>query len=397
MDFRLKTLQPTYEKAFLNCRLRQDIQPELEQITERLLELKSHYEAVEQATGVPWWFAGVLHYREWNFREPDLFVRQVTDVLLAKQYHQAKTRTLGAYLWGFDLWDGFRHGMGDESEWVWSGTNILEKPSNQIGAAAIIYHLQSKKIVDIPKPGTGINLKVLSDTVFKARPEQSFRLQPDEKVVVKAGTYIEVIEDEPSTDGHVRVVLPDGVLLGQNNRLEWYVFRDHIQIEGTEPGNRPEDPPEEPETKIASEDRGRPITVPKLGVVYLGNPILTGGHFSWAEATKNGSRIPVNNEVVEGILRVAEAMEEVREYLGARPITVNSWYRDPVSNRRAGGASRSRHLVGDAVDFVVQGISPPEVNRRLEPWWNNRGGLASASCFTHIDTRGHRARWSYGF
>ncbi len=397
MDFRLKTLQPAYEKAFLNCRLRQDIQPELQQITERLLELKPHYEAVEQATGVPWWFAGILHYREWNFREPDLFVRQVTNVLLAKQYHQAKTRTLGAYLWGFDLWDGFRHGMGDESEWVWSGTNVLEKPSTQIGAAAIIYYLQSKEIVDVPKPGTGINLKVLSDTVFKARPEQSFRLQPDEKVMVKGGTRIEVIEDDPSTDGHVRVVLPDGVLLGQNNRLEWYVFKDHIQIEGTEPGNRPEDPPEEPETKTASEDRGRPITVPKLGVVYLGNPIVTGGHFSWAEATKNGSRIPVNNEVVEGILRVAEAMEEVREYLGARPITVNSWYRDPATNRRVGGASRSRHLVGDAVDFVVQGISPPEVNRRLEPWWNNRGGLASASCFTHIDTRGHRARWNYGF
>jgi len=49
------------------------------------------------------------------------------------------------------------------------------------------------------------------------------------------------------------------------------------------------------------------------------------------------------------------------------------------------------------VDFVVSGISPPQVNRQLEPWWGDRGGLASVSCFTHIDARGYKARWSYGF
>ncbi len=90
-------------------------------------------------------------------------------------------------------------------------------------------------------------------------------------------------------------------------------------------------------------------------------------------------------------------MLSFRAYFGGKPIQINSWYRDPVSNRRAGGASRSRHLVGDAVDFVVTGIHPQEVNKRLESWWGSKGGLASASCFTHIDTRGCRARWTYGF
>jgi uncharacterized protein YcbK (DUF882 family) len=90
-------------------------------------------------------------------------------------------------------------------------------------------------------------------------------------------------------------------------------------------------------------------------------------------------------------------MEEVRQYLGDRPITVNSWYRDPRTNRLIGGARFSRHMTGDAVDFVVAGISPPEVNRRLDSWWGGRGGIASASVFTHIDARGYRARWSYGF
>lgn len=397
LDFRLRTLQPEYEKAFLTCSVRQDVETQLQDIIEKMLSLRQHYETVEQATGIPWWFAGVLHYREWNFREPDLFVRKVTDILLAKQYHKAKTRTLGAYLWGLDLWNGFRSGMGDESEWIWAGTNVLERSSQQIGAAAIIYYLQSHKIIDIPKPGAGIAIKITSDTVFKYKPTQSFRLEENEKITVKAGTRLEILEDEPATENHVKITLPDGVLLGQNNHLEWYVFKDHIQIQGTEPDNKPDDKAEEPETKIASENQGRPITVPKLGTVYLGNPILHGGHFSWAEATKNGSRIPANGEVVDGILRVAEAMEEVREYMGQKPITINSWYRDPTTNRQVGGASRSRHLVGDAVDFVVQGIPPKQAHQRLEPWWGNRGGIASASVFTHLDTRGYRARWSYGF
>ncbi|MEC4803268.1 MAG: D-Ala-D-Ala carboxypeptidase family metallohydrolase [Jaaginema sp. PMC 1079.18] len=397
LDFRLTTLQPEYEKAFLSCGLRKDKENAVREIADTMLSLRQHYEAVEQATGIPWWFSGVIHYREWNFREPDLFVRQVTDILLAKNYHQAKTRTLGAYLWGLDLWNGFRSGIGDESEWIWAGTNVLESSSDQIGVAAIIHYLQAHNHIDIPKPGAGIALKVVSDTVFKHKPTQSFRLTDTEKMTVKAGTRLQVLEDEPSEEGHVKIVLPDGVLLGQNNHAEWYVFKEHIAVQGTEPGNKPKDPPEEPETKIASENKGSPITVPKLGTVYLGNPVIEGGHFSWAEVTKNGSRIPANAEVVDGVLRVAEVMEEVREYMGKKPITINSWYRDPVSNRRVGGASRSRHLVGDAVDFVVQGVPPSQTHQRLESWWGNRGGIASASSFTHLDVRGYRARWSYGF
>lgn len=169
-------------------------------------------------------------------------------------------------------------------------------------------------------------------------------------------------------------------------------------IDEDNPRNQPQDTPTKPETKISEPDRGRPITIPKLEVVYLGEPILgKGGHFSWAEATKNGTRIPVSANVVDGILKVAEAMEEVRDYMGGRSITINSWYRDPASNRQAGGATRSRHLSGDAVDFVIDGIHPNEAHRRLEPWWGSRGGIASASCFTHLDCRGEPARWSYGF
>ena len=397
MDLTLEKLEAEYGSTFENCALQPDIEPTVRGIAGRMVQLRSHYEAVEKATGVPWWFAGILHYSEWNFREPAQFERQVIDVLIAKKYHQARTRTLGAFLWGFDLWHGFQDGAGKASTWVWGGTNVLKQDTSHIGAAAIVRYLQMQKLIDIGTPKTTTELLVLTDTLFKSKPEQSFKLSDSDKIRVAAGTRLELLMDDPDTGNHVKVRIPDGVLMGQQDRVDWYVFNQHIQIEGTEAKNEPKDPPEEPETKIADKDRGRPITVPKLGTVYLGEPILPNGHFSWAEATKNGSRIPVDESVVNGILKIAEAMEEVREYLGGRPIRINSWYRDPASNRKAGGASRSRHLSGDAVDFVVKGISPPEVNRKLEPWWRDRGGLASASVFTHIDARGYRARWSYGF
>ncbi|WP_008314201.1 D-Ala-D-Ala carboxypeptidase family metallohydrolase [Leptolyngbya sp. PCC 6406] len=396
MDLTLKTLQSEYAKTFETCTIRQEVETLVKEVADRLVALRSHYEAVEQATGIPWWFAGILHYREWNFQEPALFERQVIEVLMAKKYHQAKTRTLGAYLWGFDLWNGFRDGAGSASRWVWGGSNVLEQATEQLGAATLLVHLQNQNVVDIA-PKKAIDLLVLTDTLFKIKPDQSFRLPESDKLLVAAGTRLQVLQDAPAESGHVKFRIPDGVLMGQQNRYEWYVFREHIQLEGTTPDNKPQDPPVEPETKIAQPDRGRPITVPKLGTVYLGEPILPNGHFSWAEATKNGSRIPVDEKVVNGILKIAEVMEEVRDFLGGRPITINSWYRDPASNRKVGGAKDSRHMYGDAVDFVVQGIAPPEVNRRLESWWSNRGGLASASSFTHIDARGYRARWRYGF
>jgi hypothetical protein len=52
---------------------------------------------------------------------------------------------------------------------------------------------------------------------------------------------------------------------------------------------------------------------------------------------------------------------------------------------------------GDAVDFVIPGYHPYDVFAELNGWWGSKGGLASATVFTHIDARGYRARWSYGF
>ena len=126
MDLTLEKLETVYRSAFDNCALQPEIEPTVRGIVGRMVQLRPHYESAEKVTGVPWWFIGILHYSEWNFREPEQFERQVVDILIAKKYHQAKTRTLGAFLWGFDLWNGFQEGAGKESTWVWGWHQCAE-------------------------------------------------------------------------------------------------------------------------------------------------------------------------------------------------------------------------------------------------------------------------------
>ena len=229
-----------------------------------------------------------------------------------------------------------------------------------------------------------MKLTVQSNTVFKAEPRQSTELPDDQKRGVSAGEVFEIASHQIAPSSHVRVKIPDG-----RNAGTWYLFTGHVLIEGNEPNNNPQDKPIE-------KTMTGPFKLPDYkSTFFLSEPILRGGNFTWAEATKNGTRIPANKRVVEGILKIADVMQDVRMSLGDRPITVTSWYRDPVTNSRVGGSRRSRHMVGDAVDFQVSGISPFEVSRRLDGWWGSRGGLASASSFTHIDARGYKARWRY--
>ena len=236
-----------------------------------------------------------------------------------------------------------------------------------------------------------MKVKVISDTLFKLSTELSDKLSDSEKVFVKNGTVYSVHSHTPDQGDHVKVALAD-VFLGPENRNTWYAYRLDVEFEGNEPDNQPRDQEQSPPLQEKT------IKLPGYTTLFpLSSSILPNGHFNWAEATKGGTRIPTDKRVVDGILKIAKSMEEVRSLLGNRPIRVNSWYRDPVTNRRVGGASRSRHLSGDALDFVVQGMSSSQVYAELNPWWGARGGLASSSVFTHIDARGYKARWSYGY
>ncbi|MBE7382893.1 MAG: DUF882 domain-containing protein [Leptolyngbya sp. SIO1E4] len=248
---------------------------------------------------------------------------------------------------------------------------------------------------DIKISGQKINLKVISDTLFKAKPVMSSQLASHEKVFVPNRTTFELHSYADAEGNHIKVAL-SGAFLGPENRTTWYAFAPDIEIEGTEPNNRPND--SNPGSPAKQGDRGQALKFPGFrGVYYTNNPIIAGGNFTWGEATHGGSRIPVSADIVYGMIRIAEVMEEIRTMFGSRPIQINSWYRDPTTNAAIGGASMSRHLSGDAVDFVIPGYHPYDVFARLDSWWGSRGGLASSTVFTHIDARGYRARWDYGY
>lgn len=99
---------------------------------------------------------------------------------------------------------------------------------------------------------------------------------------------------------------------------------------------------------------------------------------------------------------LVDVLVEIREHFG-KPLIIRSPYRCPENNKRNQGASRSRHLVGDAVDFIVKEIPTKEVFRHVLQTYNDKPyGLAISinpynefGGFIHLDIRGYKARWSY--
>ena len=129
--------------------------------------------------------------------------------------------------------------------------------------------------------------------------------------------------------------------------------------------------------------------------LQLDASIVPNGNFTWAEATRGGARMPPNQATVEAIVRIATLAQQARDRIG-RPFLITSWYRPAEINRRVGGASQSRHIVGDAIDFYCVGLTGNQVYWSLDPWWP--GGLGRYSRFpalVHLDARGQRARWTH--
>lgn len=142
-------------------------------------------------------------------------------------------------------------------------------------------------------------------------------------------------------------------------------------------------------------NKGVSIKLPNGEIVYSEKPMFGVKHFTWGEATKNGSRIPTDTFILKEILSLGKYLDVIRDLFN-RPITISSWYRPPLINQRVGGVSNSQHLTGSAVDFLVLGIPPQDVYRRLNSWHGDKGGLGNSNYFTHLDLRGYKARWLYG-
>lgn len=91
--------------------------------------------------------------------------------------------------------------------------------------------------------------------------------------------------------------------------------------------------------------------------------------------------------------RLAEIVEAVREHFDS-PVIVTSACRCARHNAAVGGGVRSQHLYGRAADIKVKGVEPTEVSNFVNQFWPTNTGVGTYSTFTHIDTRGTRARWT---
>jgi uncharacterized protein YcbK (DUF882 family) len=130
-------------------------------------------------------------------------------------------------------------------------------------------------------------------------------------------------------------------------------------------------------------------------------------NLSWHEVLRYSgvsSKDEMPPELVKTMIeRTGPMFQALREAVGM-PITIVSGYRDPATNRRAGGAKKSRHMLAQALDCKCADMDTfyymaNEMQRdgRLEA-----GGLAlytradGTNRFVHVDCRGRRARWSGG-
>lgn len=90
-------------------------------------------------------------------------------------------------------------------------------------------------------------------------------------------------------------------------------------------------------------------------------------HFTLEEFTTTIHR-NIDNTPTQGIIEqlsyTARCLEAVRMLLGA-PITINSGYRSPLLNKTIGGALKSQHILGQAVDFTCKGYIPDEIVKKI--------------------------------
>ncbi len=236
-------------------------------------------------------------------------------------------------------------------------------------------------------------LRITQDTVLKRRPLPASSLPPSEQVSITQGTLLRLqsyayADASGSFNRHIKFTLRY-VSEEINGFNTWFVYDGHarVEIQGRVVYPPPQPSPSPPPPSYV----GKPFRLPGFSsTFYTDQPIIPNGNFTWGEATKNATRIPETRAITENIVELARLLERARSQIG-RPFVVNSWYRPPAVNSAVGGASRSQHLFGKAVDIVVPGLSGRTVANSLMAWWPGGMGIYSnLPSVVHLDTGGKR-------
>jgi Peptidase M15 len=120
---------------------------------------------------------------------------------------------------------------------------------------------------------------------------------------------------------------------------------------------------------------------------------------TWGEMTKGCSRVPASKQIVQNIHIITREFGEIREKAGC-PLIITSGYRPPAVNRAIGGASRSQHIQGLAID-----LKPAPGGITLDQLWQiirsaaKTGGIGDGRKrgFIHRDRRPNNSVIYFGY
>ncbi len=107
------------------------------------------------------------------------------------------------------------------------------------------------------------------------------------------------------------------------------------------------------------------------------------------------SKVPPN--LLDNAKEVLTNIQVLIDALGA-PMTIMSGYRSPERNAAVGGATKSQHMEGNAVDLQCKTKTPLEmynmVEKLIKEGKMKQGGLGIYDGWIHYDTRkAGKARW----
>jgi uncharacterized protein YcbK (DUF882 family) len=118
-------------------------------------------------------------------------------------------------------------------------------------------------------------------------------------------------------------------------------------------------------------------------------------NFSLNEFNKHNFTVPT--DVLRNLIELAKNLQVLRDEV-KKPIKITSGYRPAELNAKIGGATKSRHITGEAADFKIEGYTPKQVAAIIEKLIAEgkmkQGGLGTYSTWVHYDVRGTAARWN---
>jgi lysozyme family protein len=174
-------LKTDYLNKFQAMQIRHGWDAKAQRAADVILHYKVRYLAIEDATGVPWWFTGILHYREsgndvatylGNGQSLDHKTTQVPkgrgpfktfeagaiDALEHEGFDQVEDWSIGNALVRFEMYNGMGyHRRGLPSPYLWSGSQYYSH-----GKYTADGHF-SASVTD-PQLGCAVLLRKLMDT-----------------------------------------------------------------------------------------------------------------------------------------------------------------------------------------------------------------------------------------